>query len=193
MTIDVFGLTLIIAAIAGLIMIAGGIALLWKGAITLAATPGTTAISMEYRQMFKFSTQVPGIAFFAIGTILLLAAPLIAKTVFVAPVELTAVAPNVDTPVSVVVSRKWNLNTFSDGEINDVFYPDTSTLYLEVIASGYEPYSQPIDLTKGRKITLGSLKLVKRISKIEADPKNIAAIPFSAPSIAEKGSFGGAQ
>lgn len=190
---DTFSLTVMIAAIAGFVMIAGGIALLWKGAITLAATPGSTAIAIEYRNMLKVNTQVPGIAFFVIGTSLLLAAPFLASRNVMAKFELSGKTEAVDGPITVSASKRWNLSTFSDGEIRDTFYPDTSTLTLDVVAAGYQPYSVPINLTGGSTITLKPIKLVKAIDRIEADPTNIAKVDYPPPDLKVVGGYGGAQ
>ena len=193
MQVDTFSLTVMIAAIAGFVMIAGGIALLWKGAITLAATPGTTAIAIEYRKMLKVNTQVPGIAFFVIGTSLLLAAPLLASRNLMSRFELSGMTEGIDTPVTVLAVKKWYLNTFSDGEIHDTLYPDTSTLELNVTAAGYRAYSKWISLKNGSDIALGSIKLDKVIDRIEADPAKIAPVNYSPPDIKVTGGYGGAQ
>lgn len=193
MQIDTFSLTVMIAAIAGFVMIAGGIALLWKGAITLAATPGSTAIAIEYRKMLKVNTQVPGIAFFVIGTSLLLAAPLLASRNLMSRFELSGMTEGIDTPVTVLAVKKWYLNTFSDGEIHDTLYPDTSTLELNVTAAGYRAYSKWISLKNGSDIALGSIKLDKVIDRIEADPAKIAPVNYSPPDIKVTGGYGGAQ
>ena len=194
MQVDTFSLTVMIAAIAGFVMIAGGIALLWKGAITLAATPGTTAIAIEYRNMLKVNTQVPGIAFFVIGTSLLLAAPFLASRNVMGKFELTGKTEDVvESPIIVSASKVWNLSTFSDGEIRGTLYPDTSTLTLDVVAAGYQPYSVPIDLTASRTINLKPVKLIKAIDRIEADPTKIAKVDYPTPDLKVLGGYGGAQ
>jgi hypothetical protein len=191
--VDIFGVTVFFVATAGFLMIAGGIALLWKGAITLAATPNTTAISIEYRKMLKINTQVPGIAFFVIGTALLIAAPVFAGRTLLSKFELTGITEGVDGVVTVSASRRWPVSTFSDGEIHDSFYPDTSMLTVEIGAAGYKPIYLPIDLTKGKVIPLGSIRLLKQISEIKPDPANIAKPLYDPPAITERNGFGSAQ
>jgi len=110
------------------------------------------------------------------------------------PIEVTALTPGVDPPITVWVSRKWNLSAYSNGEIKDTFYLDTSALNIEVRASGYDPFSLPIDISKGRKVSLGPLRLVKKIeTPIRPNPDQIVAANFPTPPITEAGNYGGAQ
>jgi len=69
MTMTVFDIVVLIAAACGLAMVVGGIWLLARGAITLAATPKTDALTLEWKKQFRINTQVPGLAFFLVGLI----------------------------------------------------------------------------------------------------------------------------
>jgi hypothetical protein len=55
----IFGAVVLLTALCGLIVVAGGIFLLAKGAITLASTSPTDALSVEWQKKFKLNTQVP--------------------------------------------------------------------------------------------------------------------------------------
>ena len=60
----VFELVALVAAIAGLAMVIGGIWLVAKGILTMAATPQADALTVELKKQFRLRTQVPGLAFF---------------------------------------------------------------------------------------------------------------------------------
>ena len=66
---SIFDYAVILAALAGLIMVIGGIVLIYKGALVLASTDSGTALSIEWKQDFRLNTQAPGIAFFLLGLI----------------------------------------------------------------------------------------------------------------------------
>jgi hypothetical protein len=195
MSIPTFEIVVLLAALCGLVMVAGGIFLLYRGAITLAATPQTNAISIEFRRLFRINTQVPGIAFFLIGLLFVSIALQMSKPPEVSPIDLLGEVPGVSVPVTVVISAKWTLESHTTGTIKSRFYPDTSTLTFMATAPGYLPFSAPLDLNAmhGRVAKIGKVKMEKKVDEIAPNKANISAVSFDTPPVANTGSFGVSQ
>lgn len=64
---QVWEVVLIVAAISGLLIAAGGIALLWKGAITLESASKEGNLTIDVANKVKLSSSYPGIALFLVG------------------------------------------------------------------------------------------------------------------------------
>jgi hypothetical protein len=186
-----FDTVVIAAALCGVVMVGGGIALLWKGAITLAATPEATALSIEFKKQFRMNTQVPGIAFFVVGLVFIVVALYASKPTGVVPIDLQGEVLGVKAPVSVGASTKWHLDSFSSGAIRGRIYPEVTTLVIEVSAPGYVPVTTPIEIKPGiQQAVIGKFQLEKRIDEIPANPGRIAPVQFKPPPINTKGAQG---
>ena len=192
---SVFDAVVLIAAVCGLAMVVGGIFLLARGAITLATTPKGDALSVEFRRQFKMTTQVPGIAFFLVGLIFVGIAIYFAEPPPVIPVDLQGEVSDVHGPVTVTVSSRWKLPTFTSGEIHGRIYPDITTLIVEVTESGYKSVTAPIDIRPGQHwiASIGTVRLEKKIDEIPAKPSSIQPVGFSSPPVDQPGSFGVAR
>jgi len=182
----VFGAVILITAICGVIIVAGGIALLWKGAITLAATSPSDALTIEWQKRFKLSTQVPGIAFFVIGLCFVITALYAADPPKGTPVDLQGEVDGVDAPVTVILRSEPTLSrAYQGGKIKFKFYPDMSILTLEASAPGYEPASIPIEIGTETHVVFPRLQLKKRIDEIKAKPASIEPVAFQAPPVTD--------
>lgn len=74
-----FNLTVIISALCGLVMVTGGIALLWRGAISLDAVSQHESLSLEWKKQFRLTTHVPAVGLFIIGLLFIVPPLWIAK------------------------------------------------------------------------------------------------------------------
>jgi hypothetical protein len=187
---SVFDLAVLLAALCGLVMVCGGIALLWRGAITLASTKARDAISIEFRKQFRIHTQIPGIAIFLVGLLFITQALYFSKPTEVAPIDLQGVIKEVAAPVTVIVSTKWPLPTFTDGQIRGRIYPDVSTLVVEATAPGYMPFSAPVRPKSDHVASIGEVRLIKKVEEIPTRPENIQPLDFVPPPPTKPGSFG---
>jgi len=187
----IFDIVVLLAALCGVVMVTGGLYLLAKGAITLASTPKSDALTVEWRKQFRITTQIPGIGFFLVGGIFLGGALAASKPPEVAPIELQGAVEGVATPVTVFVRPpQWTLVTTSDGEFHGRIYPDIAILFLEATAPGYLPKVTEVSITDGwsRTANVGSVRLQKQIDEIPPKPENIVEPPFEAPAIGLNGS-----
>lgn len=160
---SMFDVVVLLAALSGLVMVVGGIFLLARGAITLASTPQTNALSIEFRRQFRINTQVPGVAFFAVGLLFIVLALQFAKPPEVIPIEVDGEVSAVDAAVTIMVSTRWPLPAFTGGQIHSKIYPDVSTLVVEVSAPGHDPIVIPVEVkpTAKRTARIGKLALQK--------------------------------
>lgn len=194
---SIFDVVVLMAALCGLIMVIGGILLVYRGAIKLAATPKTTALSIEWRKQFRLNTQAPGIAFFLVGLAFLVVALFVSKPPPVRPLDILGEILVDDAPVTVLVrSMPWTSITSSSGEISARFYPDVTLFIVEATAPGYRPLTRSLDVRQirgGSSINLGKIQLVKQVNKIDAKQEKITDIPFKAPPLGSKPAFGVSQ
>ena len=184
MTMTVFDIVVLIAAARGLAMVIGGIWLLARGAITLAATPKTDALTIEWKKQFRINTQVPGLAFFLVGMMFIGLSLRFSQPPDVMPIEFHGQFKGVEGPVTVLVApNRWQIPTTTTGMLQGKVYPDLSMLILVATAPGYEPFSTVIALRQqGQRLAeLGTLELKKRVGEIKANSSNIGAIDFNPP------------
>ncbi len=191
-----FEIVALAGAIAGLSMVLGGIWLVAKGAITMAATPHSDALSIEWKKQFRINTQVPGIAFFLVGLMFISVSLGFLKPPEVVPIEFEGQVKGVDEPVSIIVRpANWELPSNSSGQINGKVYPDFSFVVLLINAPGYEPFTTSIKVgAAGQRLArLGTLELRRKVKESDLE-KKIAALPFSPPpAVANTPAFGVAQ
>ena len=176
----------LLTATCGIIVVAGGIYLLAKGAITLAATAPADALTIEWRKNFRVNTQVPGIAFFVIGLCFVVAALYSATPRPGEAIDLSGEVAGVDGPVTVIIrSNPLNLPVFGHGAIRSHFYPDFSVLTLEASAPGYEPMPVPVEISHGTLVNVGTIQLRRKIQEIVAKPESIQALSFQPPLLTD--------
>ena len=192
---NILATVILLTATCGIMVVAGGIYLLSKGAITLAATAPADALSIEWQKKFRVHTQVPGIAFFVLGLGFVMTALYSASPSRAHPVDLRGEIGGVDGPVTLIIrTQPLPLPVFSDGIIRYRFYPDFSVLTLEASAPGYEPMPVPVEIARSGVIDVGKLNLKRKIDEIAAMPDSIMPIGFQPPPITEThGTFGSSQ
>lgn len=194
-------IAILFSAIAGFCMVIGGMLLIWKGAIVLAGTDSSTALSIEWKKDFKLSTQAPGIAFFILGLsfssiAIYFSIPIAPKPTD--PIYISGTFDNVNEIVTITaVPSGWEVTSGSNGVVEGKFIPDTEILNLKFSAPGYQPAQIPQNLskTKDRVIKFDKpFKLIKSpVPTIESKQENIKAATESLPPLGSQPSFGAAQ
>jgi hypothetical protein len=179
-----YAIVILFCSISGLAMIFAGILFLYKGIITLTSTAPADAITMEYRQLVKISSQAPGIAFFIISGIFFVWAGYLAQhpPERMPPVQVigkvTAISEAgaevaVGEPVTISVSaNKWPIDA-NGTEIEGEIHLDNTWLTFEISAPGYvvSKQAKKIDRIKG-VVKLDEVKLVRK-KTVEEINKNI--------------------
>jgi hypothetical protein len=190
--VTILATVILLTATCGMMVVAGGIYLLSKGAITLAATAPADALTIEWQKKFRVNTQVPGIAFFVLGLGFVIAALYSARPSKAEPIDLQGEIAGVDGPVTLIIrSQPLPLPVFRGGIIRYRFYPDFSVLTLEASAPGYEPIPVPVEISRATVVDVGKIHLKKRIEEIPAKPDSILPIDFRPPPVTgTAGSFG---
>jgi hypothetical protein len=195
---NAFQIVALMGSAAGLAMVLGGIWLVAKGVITLAATPATEALSIEWKKQFRLNTQVPGLAFFLVGLLFISVSLVFLKPADVTPIEFEGqiTGVNADEQVSILVRpSNWELPGNSTGLISGKVYPDFSLLVLVISAPGFEPFSKPVKVNlEGQRIAkLGTVELKRKLKASELQ-KQIVPIAFDTPApSAAAPAFGEAQ
>ena len=183
---NAFQIVALMGSAAGLAMVLGGIWLVAKGVITMAATPKSEALSIEWKKQFRLNTQIPGLAFFLVGLMFISVSLAFLKPAEISPIEFEGQITGVgaDEQVSILVRpSNWELPGDSSGLISGKVYPDFSVLVLVISAPGFEPFTKPVKVNlEGQRVAkLGTVELKRKLKASELH-KQIAPISFNAPS-----------
>lgn len=183
------------AILSGLLMVGGGIWLIYKGALVLASTDKATALSIEWKKSFRLNTQAPGVAFFIIGLLFLIVALQFSKPAQIEPIQVLGRVINVDQPVTVTAETDlWPIKISSDGKINGEIYPNVRQLTIRITAPGYRPVWHPITLEDDHTVELAEpIALIKTTSEIFGSVENIDEAPAGLAPLASAPNFGSTQ
>ena len=159
----VASIILLICAIGGLIMILGGMLLLWKGVITFreksdaSSSDNPQALIVEFKKL-RIGTQYPAIAFFIIGSILMVYSINSSQKMELKIIGTTNI--NKDSISHFKISSKeWTLEPSSNGDITESITPHLGLLKVRLIASGYEPNPYEATYTTDNISFWGTLEL----------------------------------
>lgn len=194
---EIFGYLLLSGPLCGMIMILGGILLLYRGAITLG-NAGEGALSIEFQNYFRFTTQYPAMGFFIIGLIFVLVPIFFGIPPKSTPIIVKAEAVNVEDPVSVrLMAQSWNSNLkHTGGKILEQFNPNRNTLQVVLTAPGHIDHTETIQLSalKNDTADLGKISMKKEIAK-EKLKRNIQNAPegVTLQGLETKATYGAAQ
>jgi len=166
----------------GIIMVLGGILLLYKGAIQLESASKDPALTVDvFNKQFSLSTRVPALGLFVIGLLFVAGSMWVAMKTDVPFISVIGEFAEVDEPVKVTLYKEWPVAS-SQHEVNDVLRPSFDVLWVKIAAPGYDPLEMSFnrDAVAGR-IKLGKVALKRAIPKIEPKIENIAPLNFAAP------------
>jgi hypothetical protein len=161
----------------GIIMVSGGIVLLYKGAIKLEVASQDPALTVEmFKEKLKLTTHVPALGLFVIGLLFVVSAIYFAQTTAVKEISIIGMAEAPEEEITVIVRSEWPV-TAHQGRVHAVIYPNLDVLWVQVSAPGYKPVIQPFKDYK-EVVDIGSVQLERKIpERIEPDKSNIADLP----------------
>jgi hypothetical protein len=195
MRLCAFDISIIGSIVCGLIMVSGGIMLLYTGAISLSIASKDENLTLEiFEKQFRLATRAPALGLFIIGLLFIGISIYFSKETAVKPIEVKGKMGNIQDNVTVKVTSSWVVPTQS-GEVLAVLRPNLDVLWVQVSAPGYEPIGIPFDLKKHDDINFGMVELKQIIQSIDAKPENIVELPkgISSPPLgdADESLFGG--
>ena len=165
--------------ICGIIMVVGGIILLYKGAIKLESASSDPALVLEVQKKLKLTTHIPALGLFIIGLLFVFISIFWGKSTAVKEIQITGSINVDDDAILVVKGDEWQFRCPSK-EVNLVARPHLDTIYISVTAPGYQSrILTPYKITDIKdEINLGSITLVKeKVEKPEVKSTNIAPLP----------------
>jgi hypothetical protein len=193
---ETFDYVILISALAGFVMVFGGMVLIYKGALVLASKDSSDALSIEWKQNFRLNTQAPGIAFFIIGLIFVIVPIFASKPGEIQPIRIEGRVNNIQEPVNISVrSKSWPLEVESSGIVKGKIYPDLELISMEISAPGYRPETRMFTLTEfeGRIVKFDGVELEQEVPPIAGDQRHILEVQEKLEPITAKSSFGAAQ
>lgn len=193
---ETFDYAVLLSALAGLVMVIGGVVLIYKGAIVLASTDSSSALSIEWKQDFRLNTQAPGIAFFIVGLIFSSISIYASKPTKIEPITIIGEVSDITEPVTIRArSSTWTLQGGSNGIIKGRIHPHVEDITLEISAPGYRPESITFSLNelKDRTVKFETIQLDHLVTAIVGRQKNIIKVAEAIEPITAKPSFGAAQ
>lgn len=175
---NTYELSIMGGTLCGLVMVVGGILLLYKGAIKLEVAAKDPALTVElFEKQFKLTTQVPALGLFVIGLLFIGLSIHFARETAATPIELIGKTSGVEEPITVLVSSEWGVPAIQ-GQVHHVLRPQLDVLWITISAPGYEPFSQPFAKDHIKKgVNFGDVKLRRIAARPPANPQNIASLP----------------
>ena len=176
-----YDLAIIGGTVSGIIMVLGGIVLLYKGAIKLEVASQDPALTVEmFERKLKLTTHAPALGLFVIGLLFVVSAIYFAQTTTVKEIPVVGVTENIED-ITVTVRSEWPVPAHQ-GRVQHVIRPNLDVLWVLISAPGYKPDYQPYeDFKEG--VNLGKVRLEKVVEKIEPNKSNIDELPDNVKNI----------
>ena len=193
---NTFDYTVIAAALSGLIMVVGGIVLIYKGAMVLAATDSGSALTIEWKKNFRLSTQAPGIAFFIVGLIFSSLAIYAAKPNTIESIKIEGEIVKIAEPVTIRArSTTWTLDGGTNGIVKGRIHPHVEDIVLEISAPGYKPETITISIGDlvDRTVRFEAIELEQKVPAVVSNIENIVKTTEPVAPITQAPSYGGAR
>lgn len=191
-----FEIVILAAALCGLIMVAGGILLLYRGAITLTQASPDEAVSVEFKKMLKVTTRYPALGLFIIGLSFVVTALVFSKPENIKPLQVRGkVVGAKPSEITVrIYPGEWVIQPSSEGGIDFTIYPKMDLLLVEANAPGRSPlrYNKRLESQelKFGQAALGDIVFSEQgVSKPAADPANIVPVDVQLPPLSARGAF----
>ena len=172
-----YDLAIIGGTASGIIMVLGGIVLLYKGAIKLEVASRDPALTVEmFERRLKLTTHAPALGLFIIGLLFVALSIYFAQPPIVNEIPVKGIVENIEDNITVKVkSKDWDVEAHK-GKVHDVIHPNLDVLWVVISAPGYREHAQDFELRKGG-VDLGKIQLEKAIETIESDERNIVGLP----------------
>ena len=139
-----YDLAIIGGTVSGIIMVLGGIVLLYKGAIKLEVASQDPALTVEmFERKLKLTTHAPALGLFVIGLLFVVSAIYFAQTTTVKEIPVVGVTENIED-ITVTVRSEWPVPAHQ-GRVQHVIRPNLDVLWVLISAPGYKPDYQPYE------------------------------------------------
>lgn len=190
---ETYDYTILGGTICGIVMVIGGIVLIYKGALKLEVASKDPALTLEvFKKHFTLTTNVPALGIFVIGLLFIGLSIHFAKITAATPIELKGKTEGVTEPVTVCLRSEWGIPA-PQGKVHTTLRPHLDVFWIYISAPGYEPYCDSYskeDTAKG--VDFGIVTLRRKIEPIEQNEENIIPLPHGTevPPLTEGGSFG---
>jgi len=191
-----YSFLLLSGPLCGVIMVLGGILLLYKGAITLNNS-SEGALSVEFKKELRITTQYPALGIFVIGLLFIIVPAFLGKPSEAQRLTVKATPINVSEPVKIQLQAAgWSSNLHHSGQIIETHHPVVDIIQIVISAPGYEPLTRTVQLSdlSGNTADLGEVELRQKLSKA-ALKRKILPIPnnIEIPGINVQADFGGTK
>ncbi len=181
------------AILCGIIMVFGGIVLLYKGAIRLEVASKDPALTIDmFQNELKLSTRTPALGLFIIGLCFVALSIYFGQDMAATAIEVRGKAEGVDEKVTILLQSQWPVDTH-EGRVHQVVRPQLDVLWVVVSAPGYKPHYKSFARSElKRGVDFGNVTLTRATPKVQPNPARIIELPagVESPPMSEGGSFG---
>lgn len=169
-------LLLIGGTVCGIVMVLGGIVLLYKGAIRLEVASQDPSLSVEmFKKKLKLTTHIPALGLFVIGSLLVISVIYFSQITNIEEIPVIGKTENVEEDITVLVRSEWFVPAHR-GKVKHVIRPYLDVLWVQISAPGYLPELKPYqDFKEG--VNFGTVKLEKAVPIIKPNESNIIELP----------------
>jgi hypothetical protein len=180
-------IVIIITAVCGLLMVIGGMVLLYKGAVTLKDSNPDEAIKVEFKHMINVTTRYPALGLFVIGLAFTVVALYFVRP-FVRPYPPFKISGtlNTDDPGNATVVISFPVHMFQpepNGEFHGTVDSGLEDIAYEVNLPGENKYKWTkgkTDIQRGT-LALGSISLAGPKTQEKPKKGEIAEAPHLPP------------
>lgn len=148
----------------GALLVAGSLALLYKGVITLSQKSQKEAITLEFRKQLRVSSHYPALGLFILGWVFVLVPMTFYHNSSPEKISLVGnikVVPSSDIEyVTLWVSgESWEVNPDSDGSLRKTIYPNLDYLEVEVASPGRPSFRKTFSVDHTGVIDMDDISL----------------------------------
>ncbi|UCH63908.1 MAG: hypothetical protein JSU77_05570 [Fidelibacterota bacterium] len=192
-----FSFTVLVSAVCGLVMVVGGIALLWRGAISLDTVSNTEALSVEWKKQFRLTTHAPALALFIIGLGFIVVPLWMAKPKALPIVEITGEKDEgISQPIRLIIETEpWISGKPHEQMIEEELDLSNIILVIKATAALHNEQEQrriPLGRLLGGDLDLSKIELQRVVGEISATANEelIDSLPIIASPLHKAGAFG---
>lgn len=174
----------------GLLMVIGGMILLYTGAVSLNKTSKEEAASLEFKRLFRLTTHYPALGLFVIGLAFIVISVVVSRPPDNRITMTGSLAGAPGAPIEALdpqflkLSLESSLKPYFDPNTRTITVDgDPTTMWQVVITYPGMIAEKPVQGGK-RNISLGNISLVRVAERPPVNLANIAPLPsaFSAPA-----------